>query len=154
MEVYRQWCGWVEKVVVDYVFYVVVIWWDESVYIDMGIFVCDEGVNSFKYFMVYKNVIMCDDEMLVNSFKWVFEFGVMLIVYVENGEFVYLLQVEVVKMGIIGFEGYLMSCLLMVEGEVVNCVIVIVDVLGVFIYIVYVSCIESVEVIVCVCVCG
>ena len=32
-------------------------WWQE------------EGVNSFKHFMAYKNAIMCDDETLVNSFK-------------------------------------------------------------------------------------
>ena len=35
----------------------------------MGLLVKEEGVNSFKHFMAYKNAIMCDDETLVNSFK-------------------------------------------------------------------------------------
>lgn len=89
MEVFYEWCGWVEKLVFDYGFYVVVMWWDDSVYCDMGMFVCEYGVLSFKYFMVYKNVIMVDDEIFVNSFMCLFEFGVLLIVYVENGEFVF-----------------------------------------------------------------
>ena len=35
----------------------------------MGTLARDFGVNSFKHFMAYKGAIMCDDEVLVNSFS-------------------------------------------------------------------------------------
>ena len=53
---------------------------------DMGTLVNQEGVNSFKHFMAYKNAIMCDDETLVNSFKRCLELGAMPTVHAENGE--------------------------------------------------------------------
>ena len=34
----------------------------------MGTLVREHGVSSFKHFMAYKNAIMADDEVLVNSF--------------------------------------------------------------------------------------
>lgn len=55
----------------------------------MEILVIEYGINSFKYFMVYKNVIMVIDDILVLSFICCMELGVIVIVYVENGEFVY-----------------------------------------------------------------
>jgi dihydropyrimidinase len=66
-------------------------------------------------------------------------------VHAENGELVYLLQQEVAKMGITGPEGHPLSRPPMVEGEAANRAIAIADVLGVPIYVVHVSCIESAE---------
>jgi dihydropyrimidinase len=111
----------------------------------MGTLVKDEGVTSFKHFMAYKNAIMCDDETLVNSFKRALELGALPTVHAENGELVYLLQAEVAKMGITGPEGHPLSRPPMVEGEAANRAIAIADVLGVPIYVVHVSCIESAE---------
>ncbi len=95
MEAYHQWRGWAEKAAADYSFHVAVTWWSEGVHADMGRLVQEEGVNSFKHFMAYKNAIMCDDETLVNSFKRALELGAMPTVHAENGELVYLLQQEV-----------------------------------------------------------
>jgi dihydropyrimidinase len=95
--------------------------------------------------MAYKNAIMCDDETLVNSFKRALELGALPTVHAENGELVYLLQAEVAKMGITGPEGHPLSRPPMVEGEAANRAIAIADVLGVPIYVVHVSCIESAE---------
>ncbi|MFO1253668.1 MAG: dihydropyrimidinase [Inhella sp.] len=145
MEAYRTWRGWAEKSTADYGFHVAVTWWDESVRRDMGTLVTEEGVNSFKHFMAYKNAIMCDDETLVNSFRRALELGAMPTVHAENGELVYLLQQEVAKMGITGPEGHPLSRPPMVEGEAANRAIAIADVLGVPIYIVHVSCIEAAE---------
>jgi hypothetical protein len=75
----------------------------------MGTLVREEGINSFKHFMAYKNAIMCDDETLVNSFKRALELGAMPTVHAENGELVYLLQQEVARMGITGPEGHPLS---------------------------------------------
>src|SRR5689334_15233737 len=59
MDAWRTWRGWAEKAASDYSFHVAITWWDESVRRDMGTLV-QEGVNSFKHFMAYKNAIMCD----------------------------------------------------------------------------------------------
>jgi dihydropyrimidinase len=142
---FHKWRGWAEKAASDYAFHVAVTWWDESVHRDMGTLVTDEGVTSFKHFMAYKNAIMCDDETLVNSFKRALELGALPTVHAENGELVYLLQAEVAKMGITGPEGHPLSRPPMVEGEAANRAIAIADVLGVPIYVVHVSCIESAE---------
>src|SRR5256885_8449571 len=69
LDAYRKWRGWAEKAAADYSFHVAVTWWSDSVHADMGTLVREEGINSFKHFMAYKNAIMCDDETLVNSFK-------------------------------------------------------------------------------------
>ncbi len=145
MDAYREWRGWAEKSATDYGFHVAVTWWSDAVHRDMGTLVKEEGINSFKHFMAYKNAIMCDDETLVNSFKRALELGAMPTVHAENGELVYLLQAEVAKMGITGPEGHPLSRPPMVEGEAANRAIAIADVLGVPVYIVHVSCIESAE---------
>ncbi len=142
---YRKWRGWAEKAASDYAFHVAVTWWDESVHRDMGTLVQEEGVTSFKHFMAYKNAIMCDDETLVKSFRRALELGALPTVHAENGELVYLLQQEIAKMGITGPEGHPLSRPPAVEGEAANRAIAIADVLGVPVYIVHVSCIESAE---------
>lgn len=145
MEAFRTWRGWAEKSAADYSFHVAVTWWDESVHRDMGTLVREEGVNSFKHFMAYKNAIMCDDETLVNSFKRALELGAMPTVHAENGELVFMLQKEVAQSGITGPEGHPLSRPPMVEGEAANRAIAIADVLNVPIYIVHVSCVEAAQ---------
>ena len=145
LEAYHSWRGWAEKSAADYGFHVAVTWWSEDVKRDMGTLVQQEGINSFKHFMAYKNAIMCDDETLVNSFKRSLELGAMPTVHAENGELVFLLQKEVAAMGITGPEGHPLSRPPMVEGEAANRAIAIADVLGVPIYVVHVSCIEAAE---------
>jgi len=145
MDAYQKWRGWAEKAASDYSFHVAVTWWDESVRRDMGTLVQQEGINSFKHFMAYKNAIMCDDETLVNSFKRCLELGAMPTVHAENGELVFMLQKEVAAMGITGPEGHPLSRPPMVEAEAANRAIAIADVLGVPIYVVHVSCVEALE---------
>ncbi len=145
MEAYHTWRGWAEKSAGDYSFHVAITWWSEQVRQEMGTLVQEEGINSFKHFMAYKNAIMCDDETLVNSFKRSLELGAMPTVHAENGELVYLLQQTVADMGITGPEGHPLSRPPMVEGEAANRAIAIADVLNVPIYVVHVSCIEAAE---------
>ncbi len=145
IDAYRTWRGWAEKAAADYSFHVAVTWWDESVRRDMGTLVNEEGVNSFKHFMAYKNAIMCDDETLVNSFRRALELGAMPTVHAENGELVFLLQAEMKAKGITGPEGHPLSRPPAVEAEAAQRAIAIADVLGVPIYVVHVSCAESAD---------
>ena len=145
MDAFRKWRGWAEKAASDYSFHVAVTWWDASVHRDMGLLVQEEGVNSFKHFMAYKNAIMCDDETLVNSFRRALELGAMPTVHAENGELVFLLQNEMKARGITGPEGHPLSRPPAVEAEAAQRAIAIADVLNVPIYVVHVSCAESAE---------
>jgi dihydropyrimidinase len=92
MDAFKEWRGWAEKASADYGFHVAVTWWDESVHRDMGLLVHEHGVSSFKHFMAYKNAIMADDEVLVNSFTRSLELGALPTVHAENGELVFQLQ--------------------------------------------------------------
>jgi len=145
LDAYRKWRGWAEKAACDYSFHVAVTWWDESVHRDMGILVRDEGINSFKHFMAYKNAIMCDDETLVRSFRRALELGAMPTVHAENGELVLMLQQEMTARGTTGPQAHPMSRPPTVEAEATQRAIAIADVLNVPIYIVHVSCAESAD---------
>lgn len=145
MEAYNQWREWSEKSAADYGFHVAVTWWDDSVERDMETLVKDHGINSFKHFMAYKNAIMADDEVLVNSFKKCTELGAMATVHAENGELVFQLQKEILAKGITGPEGHPLSRPPIVEGEATNRAIQIAQVMNVPIYIVHVSCKDSLD---------
>ena len=145
LDAYRKWRAWAAKSASDYSFHVAITWWDDSVYEDMGTLVRDEGVNSFKHFMAYKNAIMCDDETLVKSFRRSLQLGAMPTVHAENGELVYLLQADAKAKGITGPIGHPLSRPPVVEAEATQRAIAYAEALDVPIYVVHVSCAESAE---------
>jgi dihydropyrimidinase len=145
LEAYRTWRGWARKSAGDYTFHVAVTWWDASVHAEMGTLVREHGVNSFKHFMAYKNAIMADDETLVNSFRRALELGAIPTVHAENGELVYQLQQELLARGITGAKAHPLSRPPEVEAEAANRAIAIANVLGTPVYIVHVSCAESLD---------
>jgi dihydropyrimidinase len=145
LDAYKTWRGWAEKAAGDYSFHVAITWWDDSVYKDMGTLVEKHGVNSFKHFMAYKNAIMCDDEVLMNSFSRALELGAMPTVHAENGELIFRLQKKLLAQGINGPEGQPLSRPPEVEGEAANRAIQIAKVLNVPLYIVHNSCRQSLE---------
>jgi dihydropyrimidinase len=145
MEAYEQWRDWSAKSASDYSFHVAITWWDDSVAADMETLVKDHGVNSFKHFMAYKNAIMADDEILVKSFRRSVELGAMPTVHAENGELVFQLQQEMLARGLTGPEAHPLSRPPIVEGEAANRAIQIAQVMNVPIYIVHVSCKESLD---------
>lgn len=145
LEAFHTWRGWARKAAADYTFHVAVTWWDESVHREMGTLVREHGVNSFKHFMAYKNAIMADDETLVKSFSRALELGAIPTVHAENGELVFQLQQDLLRRGIRGPEAHPLSRPPEVEAEAANRAIAIANVLGTPIYIVHVSCAESLE---------
>jgi dihydropyrimidinase len=145
LSAYHQWREWAEKSVADYSFHVAITWWDDTVHADMGTLVKKHGVNSFKHFMAYKNAIMADDEILVNSFTRARELGAIATVHAENGELVFRLQQAMIDKGITGPEGHPLSRPPEVEGEAANRAIRIAEVLKVPLYVVHNSCKQSLE---------
>lgn len=145
LEAYNLWRDRAAKSTADYSFHVAVTWWDQSVHEAMGVLANECGVNSFKHFMAYKNAIMADDEVLVNSFKRARELGAICTVHAENGELVFTLQQEMLEKGITGPEGHPLSRPPEVEGEAANRAIQIAHLINVPIYLVHTSCKQSVE---------
>ena len=145
LEAFKQWREWAQKAASDYAFHVAVTWWSDSVHHDMGTLAREHGVQSFKHFMAYKNAIMCDDEVLVNSFRRALELGALPTVHAENGELVFQLQKEMLARGITGPEGHPLSRPPAVEGEAANRAIRLAEVIGVPLYIVHNSARQSVE---------
>ncbi|KQQ47165.1 phenylhydantoinase [Duganella sp. Leaf126] len=145
IDAYRQWRQWAARSAGDYSFHVAITWWDDTVHRDMGILVRDHGVNSFKHFMAYKNAIMADDETLVKSFRRSLELGAIPTVHAENGELVYQLQQDLLRQGLTGPASHPLSRPPAVEAEAANRAIAIANVLNTPVYIVHVSCAESLE---------
>ena len=145
MDAFSIWREWAEKAAADYTFHVAITWWDKSVYDDMGTLVNDEGINSFKHFMAYKNSIMATDDILVGSFNRCRDLGAIPTVHAENGELVFYLQQELLAKGITGPEAHPLSRPPLVEGEAANRAIHIAGTLGSPIYIVHVSTQDAVD---------
>ena len=145
LDAYHKWRGWAEKAACDYSLHVAITWWSDQVRDDMRTLVQEWGVNSFKHFMAYKNAIMCSDETLVNSFLTAKDLGALCTLHAENGELVHVLQQQIFDQGITGPEGHPLSRPPEVEGEAANRAIRIAEVLGVPVYLVHTSCIDSLE---------
>ena len=145
LEAFHTWRGWAQKSASDYAFHVAVTWWDESVHREMGLLANEHGVSSFKHFMAYKNAIMADDEILVNSFRRALELGALPTVHAENGELVFQLQKQLLAQGITGPSAHPLSRPPAVEGEAANRAIRIAEVIGVPLYIVHVSAQQALQ---------
>ncbi|HBK91180.1 MAG TPA: dihydropyrimidinase [Parvularcula sp.] len=143
MDAYHDWRGWAEKSAGDFGFHVAVTWWDKTVHADMKTLVEEEGVNSFKHFMAYKDAIMATDETIYHSFRRALELGAIVTAHAENGELVHQLQRELLEKGITGPEGHPLSRPPKVEGEAAHRVIKFAEVIGVPVYLVHVSTKEA-----------
>jgi dihydropyrimidinase len=145
IDAFKTWRGWAEKAAGDYSFHVAVTWWSDQVEEEMGILTREHGVNSFKHFMAYKNAIMVEDDVLMKSFRRCLELGAVPTVHAENGEVVYLMQKALLEAGITGPEGHPLSRPPEVEGEAANRAISIARMVGSPVYIVHVSCKDSLD---------
>lgn len=145
LDAYKQWRGWAEKACCDYAFHMAITWWDESVRKEMQHVVSEEGINSFKHFMAYKNAIMVSDEQLLASFLECKKLGAIATVHAENGEMVYYLQQKLLSEGVTGPKGHALSRPVEVEGEATNRAIRVAEVIDTPIYIVHVSCKPSLD---------
>jgi dihydropyrimidinase len=95
--------------------------------------------------MAYKNAIMADDETLVKSFRRALELGAIPTVHAENGELVFQLQQDLLRQGLTGPSSHPLSRPPAVEAEAANRAITIAGVLNTPLYIVHVSCAESLD---------
>ena len=105
----------------------------------------DEGVTSYKLFMAYKGAIMVDDETLFKTMQVAAETGALVMVHAENGDAIDVLVKEALAEGKTEPKWHAATRPPLTEGEATNRAIQLAHVAGAPLYVVHVSCKESIE---------
>jgi dihydropyrimidinase len=105
----------------------------------------DEGVTSYKLFMAYKGAVMVDDETLFKSMEVAAETGALVMVHAENGDAIDVLVKRALADGHTEPIWHARTRPPETEGEATNRAIQLAHVAGAPLYVVHVSCKESVE---------
>ncbi|CAF1062787.1 unnamed protein product, partial [Brachionus calyciflorus] len=127
-----------KKACCDYAFHPCIYNYNQQVEKDMEVLVKEKCVNSFKIFMVYKDLYMINDTDLIKVFKKCKELGAIPMVHAENGDLIEEGQKKVKSLGITGPEGHLLSRPESVEAEATHRAITIAHELNSPVYIVHV----------------
>jgi dihydropyrimidinase len=105
----------------------------------------DEGVTSYKLFMAYKGRFMVDDEVLFKSMEVAAETGALVMVHAENGHAIDVLVKRALAEGHTEPIWHARTRPPETEGEATNRAIQLAHIAGAALYVVHVSCKESVE---------
>src|SRR3989442_293686 len=105
----------------------------------------DQGVTSYKLFMAYKGAIMVDDETLFRTMQVAAETGALVMVHAENGDAIDVLVKQALAEGNTEPHWHALTRPPETEGEATNRAIQLARVAGSPLYVVHVSCKESVE---------
>jgi len=105
----------------------------------------EHGVTSYKLFMAYKDSLMVDDETLFRTMQVAAETGALVMVHAENGDAIEVLMAEAIAAGHTAPIYHALTRPPETEGEATNRAIQLARVAGATLYVVHVSCAESVE---------
>ncbi|HEU5371728.1 MAG TPA: dihydropyrimidinase [Gaiellaceae bacterium] len=105
----------------------------------------EHGVTSYKLFMAYKDSLMVDDETLFRTMQVAAETGALVMVHAENGDAIEVLMAEAIAAGNTAPVYHALTRPPETEGEATNRAIQLARVAGAALYVVHVSCAESVE---------
>jgi dihydropyrimidinase len=105
----------------------------------------DQGITSYKLFMAYKGALMVDDETLFKVMQVAAETGALVMVHAENGDAIDVLVKEALAEGKTEPHYHALTRPPETEGEATNRAIQLARVAGCKLYVVHVSCRESVE---------
>lgn len=142
---YQTWREWAQKSAVDYSFHINVTAWNEDIAEEMRKLTEEEGVNTYKFFLSAKGSLMLPDESLLPAFAHCRKIGAMPEVHAENGDVVEYMQKKLLAEGVTAPVGHPMSRPPVVEGEATNRAIMLAKMADCPVYIVHMSCRESVE---------
>ncbi|XP_043465316.1 dihydropyrimidinase isoform X3 [Leptopilina heterotoma] len=138
-----------EKVCCDYGLHIGITSWNAKVKEEMAILAKDHGVNSFKFFMAYKDLYMLRDKELMEAFAYCKSLGAVAMVHAENGDIIAENTKKLLAAGVTGPEGHEMSRPEEVEAEAVNRACVIANQVECPLYVVHVmsrSAAEALEI--------
>jgi dihydropyrimidinase len=105
----------------------------------------DEGITSYKLFMAYKGAVMVDDDTLFRVMRTAHETGALVMVHAENGDAIDVLVKEAVAAGNLDPIWHARTRPPETEGEATNRAIQLARVADAPLYVVHVSCKESIE---------
>jgi dihydropyrimidinase len=105
----------------------------------------DQGITSYKLFMAYKGALMVDDETLFKTMEVAAETGALVMVHAENGDAIDVLVKRALAEGHTEPHWHALTRPPETEGEATNRAIQLARVAGAPLYVVHVSCRESVE---------
>ena len=105
----------------------------------------DQGVTSYKLFMAYKGALMVDDETLFRTMEVAAQTGALVMVHAENGDAIDVLVKQALAAGNTDPVWHARTRPPETEGEATNRAIQLARVAGCPLYVVHVSCAESVE---------
>src|SRR5438128_373897 len=105
----------------------------------------DQGITSYKLFMAYKGALMVDDETLFKTMEVAAKTGALVMVHAENGDAIAVLVEQALAAGHTEPKYHALTRPPETEGEATNRAIQLARVAGCKLYVVHVSCQESVE---------
>jgi dihydropyrimidinase len=105
----------------------------------------DQGITSYKLFMAYKGAIMVDDETLFRVMQVAADTGALVMVHAEHGDAIDVLVKQALERGETEPKYHALTRPPETEGEATNRAIQLAHVAGCKLYVVHVSCKESVE---------
>jgi dihydropyrimidinase len=105
----------------------------------------DLGVTSYKLFMAYKGALMVDDETLFRTMQVAADTGALVMVHAENGDAIDVLVQEALAAGNTEPKYHALTRPPETEGEATNRAIQLARVAGCNLYVVHVSCKESID---------
>ncbi len=105
----------------------------------------DQGVTSYKLFMAYKGALMVDDDTLFRTMEVAARTGALVMVHAENGDAIDILVRKALADGNTEPHWHALTRPPETEGEATNRAIQLARVAGAPLYVVHVSCKESVE---------
>src|SRR5215813_13438729 len=105
----------------------------------------DQGITSYKLFMAYKGALMVDDQTLFRTMEVAAETGALVMVHAENGDAIDVLVKKALAEGHTEPHYHALTRPPETEGEATNRAIQLARVAGAPLYVVHVSCKESVE---------
>jgi dihydropyrimidinase len=105
----------------------------------------EQGITSYKLFMAYKGALMVDDETLFRTMQVAARTGALVMVHAENGDAIDVLVKEALAAGHTEPKYHALTRPPETEGEATNRAIQLARVAGCPLYVVHVSCAESVE---------
>ncbi len=141
---YETWRSKAERAVVDFGLHMIVVDMPESRLEEIDQMV-EEGVTSFKVFTAYPGSLMVDDATIVRIMERARLNGALVAVHAENGDAIQFLVRKALVTGHTSPIHHALTRPPVTEAEATKRVIALAGVVGVPVYIVHVSCAESLE---------